>query len=159
MTDAYVGPGSGLYLYDYCFSVHPALGDVALGAATAASSVYLTNEHYYPVQLNFFCQLETACYESLLQDPVWWRADFGTPKRVTGARISLTALIDIGFVQFRVGNDTTVGNNPELLPRPTFTPTFGLEMVADTPIVGRYFYVTESHFSDIRICDVWVLTK
>ncbi|XP_063840760.1 uncharacterized protein LOC135089247 [Scylla paramamosain] len=159
VTKAWVGPGSGVYLYDYCFSVHPAVGDVALGAATQSSSVYSVNYNYYPTQVNFFCQTETACYESLVDTPPWWRADFGSPRRVTRVRISLTALIDINVVEFRVGNDTTVTNNPLLLPKPTFTPTNGLEVVADTPIVGRYFFVTEPQYSDIRICDVWVMTK
>ncbi|MPC25479.1 hypothetical protein E2C01_018596 [Portunus trituberculatus] len=159
VTNAWVGPGSGVFAYDYCYSIHPALGDVALGATTASSSVYSSFYNYYPTQVNFFCQTEAACYESLVDNSPWWRADFGSPRRVTRVRISLTALIDINIVEFRVGNDTTVTNNPELLPKPTFTPTFGLEVVAETPIVGRYFFVTEPHYSDIRICDVWVLTK
>lgn len=101
---------------------------------------------------------EAACYESLIDPQPWWMVDFGAPRTVTRVRISLAALIDSN-VEFRVGNDTTVTNNPELLPKPTFTPYNGLEAVAETPIVGRYFFVTEPHSSDIRICDVWVMTK
>lgn len=157
-TLAWVGPDSGSFLYEKCYSLHPTLGDVALGASTASSSVYSTNYPSLPTAVNFFCMTEVACYESMIDTPPWWMADLGAPKRVTRVRISLVALIDSN-VEFRVGNDTTVTNNPKLLPKPTFTPYNGLELVADTPIVGRYFFVTEPHNSDIRICDVWVMTK
>ena len=157
VTDAWVGPGTGTYLYESCYSVHPAVGDVALGAPTASASTYLENYASKPTSVNFFCLNEDACYESMVDNPPWWRVDLGAPRKVSSAKISLSALIDTN-IEFRVGNDTTVTNNPELLPKPTVTPYNGLELVADTPITGRYFFVTEPHSSDIRICDVWVMT-
>ncbi|XP_050693240.1 uncharacterized protein LOC126983988 [Eriocheir sinensis] len=158
VSKEWVGPGSGAYVYDACFSIHPLVGDAALGSLTSAASIYSSYNHAFAVTENFFCSSTTRCYESNIDNPPWWQVDLGAPQLVVGVRISQVGLIDSN-VEFRVGNDTAVANNVLLLPPPTATPSGGLELVPYTPVVGRYFFVTEPHSSDIRLCDVWVMTK
>lgn len=158
MSAAWVGPGNGNYSYDACFSIHPLVGDAALGSPTASYSVYSSYTHEYAVIENFYCNGNVLCYESGVDAQPWWRVDLGTPLPVLGVRISRVALIDSN-VEFRVGNDSDVNNNAALQPPPSWTPSGGLELVPDPPVVGRYFFVTEPAQSDIRLCDVWVMTK
>ncbi|KAK3894190.1 hypothetical protein Pcinc_002046 [Petrolisthes cinctipes] len=83
-------------------------------------------------------------------------ADLGSPKSVSEVRIHKYGLFN-PVVEFRLGNDTTAANNPHFVT--SFTPTiFGeLFLKPPTPVIGRYFFVTENLVSDIRVCDVWIL--
>ncbi|XP_050693244.1 uncharacterized protein LOC126983989 [Eriocheir sinensis] len=157
-TKEWVGPGKGAYVYDACFSIHPLVGDAALRSPTAAGTVYSIYDHKNAVSEDFFCFSTTKYYESDIKGQPWWRVDLGAPLPVVGVRISRVGLIDSN-VEFRVGNDTAVAKSALLQPPPSWTPNGGLELVPNTPIVGRYFFVTEPQISDIRLCDVWVMTK
>lgn len=158
MTAGWTGPGSGTYSYDACFSIHPLVGDAALKGPTASFSVYSSFKHEYPVAADFYCNNEVPCYESNIDNPPWWRVDLGSPVPVVAIRVTKVALID-SVIQFRVGNSTDMATSALLSPSPSFTSIGGMELKSNPPITGRYFFVTEPQSSDIRLCDVWVMTK
>lgn len=158
MTQNWSGNVNHTYFYDLCYSVHPLVGDAALKKPTASSTVYMNYRHEYPVSADFYCYQDVPCYESNIDTIPWWRVDLGESLPVFAVRITLVGLLDPN-VEFRVGNETSVSNNTILTPQPTSTPQGGMELVADPPVFGRYFFVTEPTQSDIRVCDVWVMTK
>lgn len=158
VTDGWGGAGADeAYLFSRCWSLHPKSNDIGLGVTTAAPSIYLDFHHENPVGKLYSCDEGDSCYESAMEDNPWWRADLGSPKIVSEVRIHGHFLLDPADVEFRLGNDTTILNNPLFVA--SFTPTIYGELFLKppTPVTGRYFYVTENIFSDIRVCNIWIL--
>lgn len=156
MTSAWGGVDDDAYIFNRCWSLHPKSNDLAQGVPTASKSVFGNNVPSNPVSRNFSCDDSSSCYESLYDTKPWWRADLGTPKSVNEVRIHGHAYLD-SAVEFRLGNDTTAANNPLFVS--SFSPTSNGELFLKppAPVLGQYFFVTESHYSDIRVCDVWII--
>nr|XP_053634328.1 uncharacterized protein LOC128689857 [Cherax quadricarinatus] len=157
VTEQWAGVTGTTFIFDQCFSTFPFSGDVGRYAITASSSVYKTFTSNTALNASFYCFNEPACYESIIENGPWWRADFGRPLSISAVIINYVYLIDSN-VEFLLGNDSNVGNNPVFVTQYTTTPYGGLVLMPTQAIVGRYFFVTEPAYSDIGICDVWILS-
>lgn len=72
-------------------------------------------------------------------------------------RINQNALLDPN-VEFRLGNDSDGFNNPIFDNSFVSTPHGAIWITPATPKVGRYFTVLENSMSDIRVCDIWIIS-
>lgn len=157
VTDGWGGAGSDeVYLFNRCWSVYANSNDLGLGATATAASVFLDFEASNAVTKLYSCDEINSCYESMYDINPWWRADLGSPKTVSEVRIHRHGLLD-PVVEFRLGNDTSVLNNPLFVSSFTQTIHGELFLKPPTPVIGRYFFVAENLYSDIRVCDVWIL--
>ncbi|XP_042222704.1 uncharacterized protein LOC121867028 [Homarus americanus] len=155
VTDGWLGDGNDSYTFDKCYSSFPLSGELGGNANTSSSTVFANNFPMNPISVNYFCTTpDLGCFESMIDSPPWWMVDFGTPTKISTVTISYAYLIDSN-VQFLLGNDTIMNNNPAFVTVYTTTPKGGLLLTPSDPKVGRYFFVTEPAMSDIGICDVW----
>lgn len=157
VTEGWGGAGSDeAFLFNRCWTIYSRSNELGLGAIATAKSVYLDFQASNAISKLYSCDEVTSCYESKYDVNPWWRVDLGSPKTVSEVRIHRHGFFD-PVVEFRLGNDTTASNNPYFVT--SFTQTiFGeLFLKPPTPVIGRYFFVTENLYSDIRVCDVWIL--
>lgn len=157
VTADWGGAGSGAaHVFTRCWSLYPNSNDLSLGVTATARSVFLDYQPSNAIGTPFSCNDINSCYESLYDVDPYWRADLGSPMSVSEVRIHSHALLD-SVVEFRLGNDTTAFNNPLFVTSFTQTIYGELFLKPPTPVIGRYFFVTENLYSDIRVCDVWIL--
>lgn len=158
MTSGWIGvDNDNAYEFNRCWSIHPKSNDIAQGSHTEAKSNYSGLISSNPVSRDFSCDNMNACYESELENNPYWMADLGTPKSVSEVRIHNHLLLHPTAVEFRLGNDTNVVNNPFFVTSFTLVSNEELFLKPPAPVIGQYFFVTEPFFGDIRVCDVWII--
>lgn len=145
------------YIFDHCWSLHPKSNDLAPGIPTDSKSSFMGRNSSHAVSLEFACHTMRACFESDLESNPWWRGDLGTPKSVRQVRIHYHSLLDPVRVEFRLGNDPFVVNNPLFVTSPSIVPNEEVILTPPIPVTGRYFFVTEPMYGDIRVCDMWII--
>lgn len=157
VTSSWAGVAGTSQVYDKCYSTFPLSGDVAQYAITSSQSIYLDRNSQKAVNAAFYCSnYQPACYESLVDNQPWWRADLGKPMTIRSVIIHYSYLINTN-VEFRLGNSSSVNSNPLFVTQYTNTPYDGIVLTPSKPMVGRYFFVTEPAKSDMAVCDVWIL--